>query len=99
MAWVYVLECKDGSFYVGSTIDLERRVWQHQMREGAAYTRRRRPVRLVWSADYERVEDAYAMEKRIQGWNRAKRIALIEGRWKDLPRLASRSKTDESGAL
>jgi putative endonuclease len=99
MAWVYVLECKDGSFYVGSTIDLERRVWQHQMGEGAAYTRRRRPVRLVWSADYERVEDAYAMEKRIQGWNRAKRIALIEGRWKDLPRLASRSKNDESGAL
>ena len=95
---MYVLECKDGSFYVGSTIDLERRVWQHQMGEGAAYTRRRRPVRLVWSADYDRVEDAYAMEKRVQGWNRAKRIALIEGRWEDLPGLASRSKNEEPGA-
>jgi putative endonuclease len=48
MAWVYVLECKDGSFYVGSTIDLERRVWQHQMGEGAAYpTSSSGPTRLV----------------------------------------------------
>jgi putative endonuclease len=38
------------------------------------------------------------MEKRVQGWSRAKRIALIEGRWGDLPGLASRSKNDESGA-
>jgi putative endonuclease len=95
MAWVYILECSDATFYVGSTIDLERRVWQHQEGEGATYTRRRRPVRLIWSADYERVEDAYAVEKQVQGWNRAKRIALIEGRYDDLPRLASRSKRVE----
>src|SRR5438132_1607448 len=93
MAWVYILECADGSFYVGSTVDLERRLGQHQAGEGAAYTRRRgrRPVTLVWSADFARVDEAYALEKTVQGWSRKKRIALIEGRWEDLPALASRA--------
>jgi putative endonuclease len=80
--WVYILECADGSYYVGSTIDLERRLWQHQEGEGegAAYPRRRRPVRLVWSTDVDRIDQAYAVEKQIQGWSRAKRQALIDGR-------------------
>ena len=47
---VYILECRDGSYYVGSTWDLERRVGEHNLGFGAAYTRRRPPVRLVWSA-------------------------------------------------
>ncbi|AJR18690.1 GIY-YIG nuclease family protein [Pimelobacter simplex] len=46
-AYCYILECADGSYYVGSTVDLERRVSQHQLGLGAAYTRRRRPVVLV----------------------------------------------------
>ena len=93
MAWVYMLECADGSFYVGSTIHLDARVAQHNAGEGAAYTRRRgrRPVKLVWAADFARVDEAYAFEKMIQGWSRKKRIALIEGRWEDLPALASRA--------
>ena len=90
MAWTYILECADGSFYVGSTTDLERRVSQHDRGEGADYTkhRRRRPVRLVWAVEFQRRDEAYAYEKRIQGWSRAKRIALIEGRYGDLPTLA-----------
>jgi putative endonuclease len=92
MAWTYILECADGSLYVGSTTDLERRVSQHNLGLGAAYTRlrRRRPVRLVWAAEFSRVEDAFLYEKQIQGWSRAKRMALIEGRFDDLPDLASR---------
>jgi putative endonuclease len=43
MPWTYILECADGSFYVGSTRDLEERVEQHNTGHGAAYTRRRRP--------------------------------------------------------
>ena len=91
MAWVYILECSDGSFYIGSTTDLERRLWQHQNGEGAAYTKRRRPVRLVWCLQLDRVDEAWAFEKRIQRWGRAKRLALIEGRVDDLSGLASRS--------
>jgi putative endonuclease len=88
MAWTYILECSDGSFYVGSTVHLEQRVWQHQEGLGAVYTKRRRPVTLVWAADFARVDEAYFYEKQIQGWSRAKRIALIEGREHDLPKLA-----------
>ena len=90
MAWTYIIECADGSFYVGSTFDLERRISEHDLGLGSTYTRprRRRPVRLRWAAQYDRVEDAYRFEKQIQGWGRAKRIALIEGRLDDLPGLA-----------
>ena len=91
MPSVYILRCSDDSFYVGSTWDLERRLGEHNLGLGAAYTRRRRPVELAWSAEYARVDEAYAAEKQIQGWSRAKRQALIDGRTEQLPGLASRS--------
>jgi putative endonuclease len=92
MAWTYILECADGSFYVGSTVDLEARLWQHNEGLGAAYTRprRRRPAKVVWAAEFARIDEAFAFEKRIQGWSRKKRMALIEDRWEDLPELAAR---------
>ena len=92
MAWAYILRCSDGSYYVGSTIDLERRLSEHNLGLGAAYTRRRRPVELVWCAEFERVDEAFAFEKQVQGWGRRKREALIDGRLDLLPGLASRSK-------
>jgi predicted GIY-YIG superfamily endonuclease len=88
MAWVYILECSDGSYYIGSTIDLPRRLEQHQLGLGAAYTMRRRPVTLLWAMEFDSVVDAFAVEKQIQNWSRAKRQALIEGRLDDLPGLA-----------
>ncbi|MFT3862430.1 GIY-YIG nuclease family protein [Micropruina sp.] len=90
MASVYILQCADGSFYVGSTTDVDLRLEQHQRGLGAAYTRRpgRRPVELVWTPDCDSVGEAFQLEKQIQGWGRAKRIALIEGRFRDLPELA-----------
>jgi predicted GIY-YIG superfamily endonuclease len=91
MAWTYILECVDGNYYVGSTIDLEARVWQHNHDpDGPIYTRRRRPVRLVWAADYDSVEQAFLYEKQIQGWNRAKREALIRADFEALPDLSRR---------
>jgi predicted GIY-YIG superfamily endonuclease len=91
VAWVYILECADGTYYVGSTTDLERRVSQHQRGEGAAYTKSRRPVRLIWAAQFDRIDETFAFEKRVQGWSRRKREALMEGRFEALPGLASRS--------
>ena len=86
---MYIVQCADGSFYVGSTWDLERRVAQHNIADqGAAYTRRRRPVRLVYFEQSESIRDAFAREKQVQGWGREKRIALIEGRGEDLPGLS-----------
>ena len=92
MPHMYILECSDGSFYVGSTWNLENRISQHNTGNGANYTKRRRPVKLVFTAEFDRVEDAYAFEKQVQGWSRTKRIALINGDYRSLPSLASRAK-------
>jgi len=90
MAWVYILECSDGSYYTGSTVDLPRRIWEHNEGVGANFTRKRRPVELVFAEDSESIETAFQREKQIQGWSRAKKRALIEQRWADLPALAVR---------
>ncbi len=88
MPCTYILECADGSYYVGSTWSLPHRIHQHQRGLAAEYTRRRLPVTLVWSAEFDSIADAFAFEKRVQNWSRAKRQALIEGRFHDLPGLA-----------
>ncbi|WP_448810799.1 GIY-YIG nuclease family protein [Agromyces bauzanensis] len=79
MPYVYMLHCADGTTYVGSTIDLERRLAEHQAGEGAAYTRTRRPVRLIHVEEFARIDDAFAREKQVQNWSRAKRMALARG--------------------
>ncbi|VXC18643.1 hypothetical protein MICRO8M_80280 [Microbacterium sp. 8M] len=98
MAWTYIVECADGSFYTGSTdlIDVEARIWQHNNDRdmSAKFTRRRRPVRLVYAEAFDRVEDAFAREKQIQGWSRAKKLALIELRGADLPDLSRPHRRD-----
>jgi len=91
MAWMYILECCDGSYYVGSTKDLEYRLSEHQEGMGAKYTSRRLPVKLVYSEEYERISDAYSREKQVQNWSRAKREALINGNHDWLPKLAKKN--------
>ncbi len=93
MAWTYILKCADGSYYVGSTTFLEARLGQHQVGEGARYTRRRLPATLVFAHETDSAAEAFFLEKRIQGWSRAKREALINGDLDALRRLASRAKT------
>ncbi|WP_341933868.1 GIY-YIG nuclease family protein [Microbacterium sp. LWO14-1.2] len=79
MGTVYMLRCADGTLYVGSTLDLARRLAEHADGRGSAYTRRRLPVEVVWSEDFARIDDAFLWEKRIQGWSHAKRLAFVEG--------------------
>ena len=77
---VYILFCADGSYYTGSTHDMQRRLFEHQ--EGlspAAYTFRRRPVKLVWTEEVETFDEALLHEHQIKGWSRAKKEALIRG--------------------
>ncbi|TWP34539.1 GIY-YIG nuclease family protein [Leekyejoonella antrihumi] len=80
MAWTYMLECCDGSYYVGSTTDLDRRMEEHASGFGAKYTSTRLPVTLVWCHESAKIDQSYALEKQVQGWSRAKRQALIHGR-------------------
>jgi putative endonuclease len=88
MAWMYILKCSDGSYYVGSTTNLELRVREHNDGFGSKYTAARRPVQLVYSAEFANITDAYEVEKRVQGWSRAKREALIRGDYEALPALS-----------
>ena len=77
---VYILKCSDGSYYTGSTKDLDGRVQEHQTGEHSdAYTYKRRPVELVWSEITESYSDAFQWEHRIKGWSCAKKEALIRG--------------------
>jgi putative endonuclease len=90
-AFVYILRCVDGSFYVGSTRkSLEERIAEHNGGLLHGYTRSRRPVALVWSQEFDRITDAIAMERRLKGWRREKKEALIRGELDSLPNLAVR---------
>ncbi|MET1257854.1 GIY-YIG nuclease family protein [Flagellimonas sp. DF-77] len=87
--YVYILECSDGSFYVGSTVNLEQRILQHQNGEGANYTRKRVPVKLVYVEQYLRIDTAFIREKQLKKWSRIKKQALINGELEKLPKLAT----------
>jgi putative endonuclease len=89
-AFVYILRCNDGSLYVGSANDLERRIAQHQAGTFPGYTALRRPVELVWSEYFDRITDAISAERQIKGWSRAKKEALIRDDWRHVQHLAKR---------
>jgi putative endonuclease len=87
----YVLRCNDGSYYVGTTVgSLEQRLAEHEAGAYNGYTARRRPVALVFSQHFQRLDDAAAAERQIKGWRREKKEALIRGDYGSLPLLARR---------
>ena len=88
--YMYILLCADGSFYTGSTNNLQIRIAQHQAGEGANYTSKRLPVELVYYEEFDRVSDAFYREKQVQGWRREKKLALIEGRHEELKELTKK---------
>ena len=85
---MYILLCSDGTYYTGSTNELEVRLNQHQNGEGAAYTKTRLPVKLMYYEEYPRVDYAFYREKQVQGWSRKKKEALMEGKENLLSDLA-----------
>lgn len=86
--WMYILECADGSYYTGSTNNLELRLAQHQAGEAANHTKKRLPVKLVYFEEYCKIEDAFYREKQVQGWNRKKKEALFTGNTEELNEFA-----------
>lgn len=85
MPYMYILECADGTFYTGSTWDLERRIAEHNAGVGANYTARRIPVKLAYSEVFDRIDEAFNREKQVQSWSQAKKKSLIEGNFGELP--------------
>ena len=96
MPYMYILECADGSFYTGSTWNLDQRLWEHQNGLGAVYTKKRLPVKLVYYEECDRIDDAFGREKQIQRWSRRKKFALIQGQEHLLVEYSkSRTKKDD----
>ncbi len=87
-AFTYILKCADKSYYIGSTVNLEKRLWEHQNGCGSNFTKKNLPVELIYFEEFERIEDAFFREKQLQGWSRRKKEALIAGRSQDLSRFA-----------
>lgn len=88
IGYMYILRCSDGSYYTGSTTNLELRLQQHQVGEGANHTKKHLPIKLMYYEEFQRIDEAFFREKQIQGWSRKKKEALIENRPKDLPLLS-----------
>ena len=86
--YMYILLCSDGSYYTGSTTNLEVRLNQHHAGEGANHTKKRLPVKLLYYEEYSRIDEAFYREKQVQGWSRVKKEALINGTPELLPQLA-----------
>lgn len=83
--YVYILECSDRSFYTGVTNNVNRRFQEHN--DGCnvnCYTFDKRPVTLLYATHFIYFEQAVGWEKKLKGWSRKKKIALIKERWDDL---------------
>jgi putative endonuclease len=90
-AYTYMLRCADGSYYVGSArLGLERRLAEHNAGTYGGYTSKRRPVALIWSQHFLAITDAIAAERRIKGWSRAKKEALIRNDYEAIRLLSQR---------
>ena len=93
--WAYMLHCRGGAFYVGHTDNLQRRVGEHESGLIPGFTANKLPVVLVWSEEFPTRIEALASERRIKGWSRAKKMALIRGDWSRISALA-KGKSDAS---
>jgi len=96
-AYMYILQCADGSLYTGSTKELQKRVAQHKAGNGAKYTKHNLPIKLVYYESFYKIDEAFKREKQIQNWSRVKKTALIQGNINLLKQL-SKNKTEYKNA-
>ncbi|HEY4759462.1 MAG TPA: GIY-YIG nuclease family protein [Thermoguttaceae bacterium] len=85
--YVYIMTNKSRTLYTGVTNDLERRVYEHKHKVVKGFTSKYKITKLVWFDTFPDIEQAIESEKRIKGWLRSKKIALIEScnqNWDDL---------------
>jgi putative endonuclease len=79
MFWAYILQCNDGTYYVGSTSDMERRLQQHNnSKAGAHYTKIRRPVALVYNESFDTYAEVRKREGQLKRLTRAQKIDIIK---------------------
>ena len=87
MHYVYILQCRDGSLYVGETSNIHMRMKRHANGTACTYTASRGPVSLIYAETLSTKTAALARERQLKGWSKAKKTALITGDLKLLKRL------------
>jgi putative endonuclease len=75
--WVYILSSNTGTLYIGVTGDLSKRIYEHKNKIIPGFTEKYNINRLVYFQEFDRVEQAIEMEKKLKGWSRQKKIDLI----------------------
>ena len=85
---VYIIRCRDGTLYTGSTTDIYRRLKEHNAKKGGNYTRLRTPVKFEYSETHKNRSDAQKREAQIKSWPRRKKLALIQCDVKMLHKLS-----------
>ncbi|KJD31700.1 excinuclease ABC subunit C [Tamlana nanhaiensis] len=91
LSYVYILKCSYDSYYTGITSNLSKRLEEHKAgRYIESYTYKRRPLELVFYAEFTDISMAIQTEKQIKKWSRAKKEALINGEFDKLPNLAKK---------
>ena len=86
--FVYMLRCVDGSYYIGQTDDLEKRLTEHTDGVRHGYTSKRLPVVLAHSEEFATRDEANLREHQLKRWSRAKKEALIQQKWERLKGLS-----------
>ncbi|WGD33930.1 GIY-YIG nuclease family protein [Olleya sp. YS] len=91
LSYVYILECSDRTYYTGITSNLNKRITEHQYGKHIdSYTYNRRPIKLVFYAEFTDINLAIESEKQIKKWSRIKKEALINNEFNKLPNLAKK---------
>ena len=87
--FVYMLKCRDGSYYIGHTDDIEKRIAEHNDGSIKCYTQSRLPVTVVYTKDFATRDEALIAERQIKGWSRIKKEALIRDDWDMIKKLSN----------
>ena len=91
VSYIYILKCSDDSYYTGITSNLTKRIVEHKTgKHRDSYTFKRRPITLVFYAEFTDINFAISTEKQIKKWSRKKKEALINGEYDKLPNLAKK---------
>jgi putative endonuclease len=97
--FVYIIRCSDKSYYVGFTNNISQRIIEHNDGINSfSYTFSRRPVELMFYQEFTNVNDAIIFEKKLKGWSRAKKEALINNQLDILPLLSKNKKDSSTGS-
>jgi tRNA/rRNA methyltransferase len=86
---IYMLQCSDGSYYVGHTDNIDKRISEHLQGMISGYTKTRLPVKVVYTQDFGTRDEAIIAERQIKKWSRKKKEALIRNDWDSIIKLSN----------